>query len=137
MPVTAAKVEDFHSLRFSGQTLATHGPEMVRKRSGFRPDARLLVTYIPGRTGEIPCGDHPSQRSLVPQTEGKENTMPAPATLAAFQAGLRGELLQRSDTGYEAARQVYNGMINRHPRLIARCANVADVIAAVHFARDH
>jgi len=60
--------------------------------------------------------------------------MSAPAILEAFKARLRG-LLQRKDAGYEAARQVYNGMIDRHSRLIARCANVADVIAAVHFAR--
>ena len=63
--------------------------------------------------------------------------MPAHATLEAFKARLRGELLQASDAGYETARQVYNGMIDRHPRLIVRCANVADVIAAVHFGRDH
>ncbi len=39
--------------------------------------------------------------------------------------------------GHETARKVYNGMIDRHPRLIVRCANVADVIAAVHFGREH
>ena len=63
--------------------------------------------------------------------------MPAHATLEAFKARLRGELLQANDAGYETARQVYNGMIDRHPRLIVRCANVADVIAAVHFGRDN
>jgi FAD/FMN-containing dehydrogenase len=63
--------------------------------------------------------------------------MPAQATLESFKARLRGELLQANDAGYETARQVYNGMIDRHPRLIARCANVADVIAAVHFGRDN
>lgn len=63
--------------------------------------------------------------------------MAAQATLEAFKTRLRGELLQANDTDYEAARQVYNGMIDRHPRLIARCANVADVIAAVQFARDN
>src|SRR2546421_3610630 len=62
--------------------------------------------------------------------------MPAQATLEAFKARLRGELLQANDAGYETARQVYNGMIDRHPRLIVRCANVADVITAVRFARD-
>jgi FAD/FMN-containing dehydrogenase len=50
---------------------------------------------------------------------------------------LRGTLLRRGDAGYEQARQVYNGMINKHPALIARCVDVADVIAAVNFARDH
>jgi FAD/FMN-containing dehydrogenase len=57
-------------------------------------------------------------------------------TITAFKAGLRGELIQPGDPSYDAARQVYNAMIHRHPRLIARCANVADVMAAVKFARE-
>jgi FAD/FMN-containing dehydrogenase len=63
--------------------------------------------------------------------------MSTPATFEAFKTRLRGELLQANDADYETARKVYNGMIDRYPRLIARCANVADVIAAVHFARDN
>src|SRR6516162_6614011 len=50
---------------------------------------------------------------------------------------LRGTLLRPGDAGYEQARQVYNGMIDKHPALIARCVDVADVIAAVNFAREH
>src|SRR5258708_6931526 len=50
---------------------------------------------------------------------------------------MRGALLRPGDAGYEQARAVYNAMINRHPALIARCGDVADVIAAVNFARDH
>jgi FAD/FMN-containing dehydrogenase len=50
---------------------------------------------------------------------------------------LRGELLQPGDAGYEQARQVYNGMIDRRPALIARCVDVADVVHAVNFAREH
>ncbi len=49
---------------------------------------------------------------------------------------LRGELIQPRDTGYDAARKVYNGMIDRRPAAIARCADIADVIAAVNFARE-
>jgi FAD/FMN-containing dehydrogenase len=55
----------------------------------------------------------------------------------ALKAGLRGELIQPSDEGYDAARKVYNGMIDKHPAMIARCADVADVIAAVNFGREH
>src|SRR5512135_32954 len=54
-----------------------------------------------------------------------------------FRAQLHGELIARGDEGYEAARKVYNGMIDKHPRLIARCADVADVIAAVNFGREN
>src|SRR5499433_3779263 len=59
------------------------------------------------------------------------------ATFETFKTRLRGELLQAHDSGYEAARKVYNGMIDRYPRLIVRCTNVADVMVAVHFARDN
>ncbi|GLU30915.1 FAD-binding oxidoreductase [Trinickia caryophylli] len=50
---------------------------------------------------------------------------------------LRGQVLQSGDAGYEAARQVWNAMIDRHPALIVRCAGVADVRHAVRFAREH
>ena len=49
--------------------------------------------------------------------------------------GFRGELIQPSDDVYNQARAVFNGMIDRYPALIARCANVGDVIEAVNFAR--
>jgi hypothetical protein len=58
------------------------------------------------------------------------------AAIDAFRSGLRGELIDPQSPNYDAARQVYNGMIDRRPSLIARCADVADVIAAVNFARD-
>jgi FAD/FMN-containing dehydrogenase len=50
---------------------------------------------------------------------------------------LRGTLIRRGDASYEQARAVYNAMIDKHPALIARCVDVADVIAAVNFAREH
>jgi len=50
---------------------------------------------------------------------------------------MRGALLRPNDAGYEQALRVYNGMIDRHPALIARCVDVADVIAAVNFTREH
>jgi FAD/FMN-containing dehydrogenase len=52
-----------------------------------------------------------------------------------FVEGFRGQLLDRDDESYEAARKLYNGMIDRHPAVIARCADVADVIGAVRYAR--
>lgn len=58
-------------------------------------------------------------------------------TIHAFRASLRGKLIQPADAEYDAARKVYNAMIDRRPRLIARCVDVADVIAAVNFAREH
>jgi FAD/FMN-containing dehydrogenase len=56
--------------------------------------------------------------------------------IAEFKASLRGALIEPSDPNYDSARKVYNGMIDRRPRLIARCADVADVMAAVKFGRE-
>jgi FAD/FMN-containing dehydrogenase len=58
-------------------------------------------------------------------------------TVAAFKSALRGELLAPNDAGYDDARKVFNGMIQKRPRLIAKCADVADVITAVNFGRDN
>jgi FAD/FMN-containing dehydrogenase len=58
------------------------------------------------------------------------------AAIAALRTSLRGELIEPGDAGYDAARKVYNAMIERRPRLIARCADVADVMAAVKFGRE-
>jgi len=55
----------------------------------------------------------------------------------AFKARLRGPLLRPGDEGYDRARQVWNGMIDRRPALIVQCAGVADVIQAVDFGRDN
>lgn len=54
-----------------------------------------------------------------------------------FRTGLRGDVIQPTDEAYEEARAVYNAMIDRRPALIARCADVADVIACVNFAREN
>src|SRR5580700_9867495 len=57
--------------------------------------------------------------------------------LGQLAAGLRGELIVPSDPGYDTARAVYNGMIDKHPAAIARCRDTADVITCVRFGRDH
>jgi FAD/FMN-containing dehydrogenase len=57
--------------------------------------------------------------------------------IEAFRTHVRGELLRPIDAGYETARKVWNGLIDKRPALIVRCAEVADVLAAVQFARTH
>ncbi|MDQ3508932.1 MAG: FAD-binding oxidoreductase [Actinomycetota bacterium] len=54
-----------------------------------------------------------------------------------FRTEFRGELIEPGDEAYEEARTVYNAMIDKKPALIARCADTADVIAAVNFDREH
>jgi hypothetical protein len=51
--------------------------------------------------------------------------------------GLRGAVIERSDPNYDEARALYNGMIDKRPLVIARCVDVADVIAAVNFGREN
>ena len=53
--------------------------------------------------------------------------------IAALKSSMRGELIEQRDARYDTARKVYNAMIDRRPLLIARCADVADVITAVKF----
>jgi len=50
---------------------------------------------------------------------------------------MRGEVIGPDDAAYDTARRVYNRMIDKRPALIALCADVADVIAAVNYAREH
>ncbi|SRR5712692_3604322 len=54
-----------------------------------------------------------------------------------FKASLRGELLRPGEAGYDEARKIWNGMIDKRPALIARCAGVTDVIHCVNFAQEN
>jgi FAD/FMN-containing dehydrogenase len=56
--------------------------------------------------------------------------------LGRLRSGFRGRLISPGDDGYDAARAVWNGAIDRHPALIARAAGTGDVAAAVRFARE-
>jgi FAD/FMN-containing dehydrogenase len=58
------------------------------------------------------------------------------ANMQQLTSVIRGQVVQPGDDGYEEGRQVYNAMIDRHPALIVRAADVADVVAVVRFARD-
>jgi FAD/FMN-containing dehydrogenase len=60
---------------------------------------------------------------------------PVAAAIPKDGIALRGQLVAPDHPGYEAARQIWNGSIDRHPALIARCTGVADVMAAVRYAR--
>ena len=56
--------------------------------------------------------------------------------LAELASGFAGELVPPGDPAYDERRRIWNGSIDRRPALIARCAGVADVIAAIRFARQ-
>jgi FAD/FMN-containing dehydrogenase len=59
------------------------------------------------------------------------------AAIGALRESLGGALLLPGDVGYDEARTTFNGMIDRRPALIARCAATGDVVKAVRFAREH
>lgn len=52
-----------------------------------------------------------------------------------LEGSFRGQLIRSGDAGYEDARRIWKGSINRFPALVPRCDGVADVVAAVRFAR--
>lgn len=55
----------------------------------------------------------------------------------SFAASMRGDVLRPTDPDYDAARRVFNAMIDRHPAVIVRCAEPGDVVRGVEFARSH
>src|SRR5919197_669186 len=56
------------------------------------------------------------------------------AGVEGLEAQIRGDVIGRSDARYEDARKVYNAMIDKHPALVVRCRDVADVQAAIRYA---
>ena len=58
-----------------------------------------------------------------------------PAAVSALRARLAGPVLSPQSSGYDEVRRVWNGAVDRHPAVIARCTSVADVVEALAFAR--
>jgi len=73
--------------------------------------------------------------SLMNLQAGK--TTVSAAAIEAFAWQQRGDVLDASDVSYDEVRAIWNGMIDRKPALIVRCAGAADVVRAVRFARDN
>lgn len=57
--------------------------------------------------------------------------------IADIETNFRGEIITRNSNNYNEARKVYNGMIDKHPLIIAKCKDVADVISSVNFGREN
>jgi len=119
-----------HSLSYS--TAARIG------RRQFLGVAASAAALLPARTlwAEVSgSGAVPSQVAAV-SSEGKPVTLTA-AEVKELRASLKGKLLLAGDAGYDQARRVWNGSIDRHPALIARCESREDVVHAVQFASAH
>jgi FAD/FMN-containing dehydrogenase len=81
-----------------------------------------------------------SKEAAVTQTlhtlDGREIAL-TDDDIAVLEARLDGLVIRPGDTGYDEARSVWNGMIDRRPALVVRCAGTPDVVEAVRFAREH
>ena len=134
------------------KTLISHDRELylggtakpgIRKTLVCRSDLR----YLRGRarrdnyaspSTDRRCSGRPSIISIKRLLAGRlrEETR-YKKTMIEFGKILRGTLIERDHPDYEAARKLYNGMIDKRPLMIARCADVADVITAVNFGREN
>jgi FAD/FMN-containing dehydrogenase len=74
--------------------------------------------------------------TTIATQQGDPTRQVSPETVAALREVFGGELIGAGDPGYDAARRVWNGNIDRRPALVARCRGVADVRLAVSFARE-
>lgn len=73
---------------------------------------------------------------MATQTATQSGIAPNDEVLANLKEHVRGDVIGPADSGYDEARTVYNAMIDKRPALVVQCADVADVISAVNFARD-
>ncbi len=74
---------------------------------------------------------------MTTTTPSPAQTRPGGPPFAELAASMRGPVILPGDSDYDAARAVYNAMIDRHPAAVGRCRDVADVIACVRFAAEH
>ncbi len=117
---------------------AGSGPTMGRR--GFLGTTLAATALTATRLGVVWADA--GQSGAVPDLVAAISSAGKPLMLTGadikdFRAGLHGPLLLAQDGGYDAARKLWNPSFNRHPALIARCANAADVARAVNFARTH
>jgi FAD/FMN-containing dehydrogenase len=115
------------------------GPVAERSRNAALATVRMRFEPAPERR-TIPMQHDRTARTesgaVAARTHGTPAAIDA-ATIQTLRDRLRGALITPGDEGYQAARQVWNGLIDCRPSLIARCTGVADVIEAVAFAREH
>jgi FAD/FMN-containing dehydrogenase len=102
------------------------GMSVAAGAAGLLPVGRLLAA----------AGESAQAEDLrAVKLSGAETTLER-AAVRELRTSLKGTLLAPGDAEYEVARHVWNGMIDKHPALIARCAGTADVVQTVTFARE-
>src|SRR5262245_59482603 len=103
--------------------MGTSVPRLAsRVKSSFRTTESRDVTSPPG----------PPDGAMAASTRGGTMNVSTETRIPGF----RGDLVAPDHDAYDDARAIWNGTVDRRPRLIARCRGTADVAAAVRFARD-
>jgi FAD/FMN-containing dehydrogenase len=117
--------------------MAYRTPAKIARRQ-FLGVAATVAALLPARSlwADVSgSGAIPPELAAV-SGEGKPVTLTA-AEVKELRAALKGKLLLAQDAGYDQARRVWNGSIDRHPALIACCASREDIVHAVQFAGAH
>jgi FAD/FMN-containing dehydrogenase len=116
-----------------------HGGDTMKRRAfcGMSLLAGAAASLPVGRLLSAPgASSQPVPADLrAVKLSGAETTIER-AAVKDFSASLHGTLLEPGQEDYDAARRIWNGMIDKHPALIARCADSGDVARAVTFARE-
>jgi len=76
-----------------------------------------------------------NQRDTFPHVEYNSVPSMSDVDIKSFRSVFHGQIFEPADVGYEEARQIWNAGVSKHPGVIARCAGLADVIAAINFGR--
>jgi hypothetical protein len=122
--------------------LANHQPPITAHQSPIRFKNKktrairisLKITYFEPLINSLNL-IHMDDLKII-KNDGSPATISG-SDLEAFKMNVRGGVLLGGDKDYDEVRTIWNGMHDKKPALIARCSGVADVIAAVNFARDH
>src|SRR5262245_40241762 len=106
----------------------------MQRRTLLQAAAGLAV-LLPARSllAKVAAGDG----ELAAKTLAGDATSLQVADIEDLAASLRGHIVLPGQAGFDEARRVWNGMIDRRPALIVRCAAPTDVMKAVDFAREH
>ena len=103
-------------------------PTQTKTRLEWATRDKQLGGYVP-LGAPISSGSVYRARARIPVSfrEGAYSMSVDTATLAQLAPGFTGRLLQPADAEYDDARRVHNGLVDKHPAIIARCRGVADV----------
>jgi FAD/FMN-containing dehydrogenase len=102
------------------------------------PARTLYVTAVDSTAARRSTAIHERSIDMTVTTEQHtDGTATDDQMVEDLRAALRGEVITRSAPEFDAARRVWNGLIDHHPAVIARCTGTADVIEAVRVARRH